>query len=97
MSSSRTHFQMYHKLAAPCRVWLGNDRFILTIGKGAMYLEPDGYNTSLLLSHVFHVPDLHGNLLSVSQLTAKCCNIEFIHDGCRFIDTRDKHIVGSRK
>ncbi len=95
MSSSRAHFQMYCKLAAPCRVWLGNDRFILTIGKGAMYLEPDGYNTLLLLSHVFHVPDLHSNLLSVSQLTAKCCNIEFIHDGCHFIDTRDKHIVGN--
>ncbi|KAI0753735.1 hypothetical protein C8Q74DRAFT_1211000, partial [Fomes fomentarius] len=86
MSSSRVHFQTYRKLATPRRVWLGDEHFILAIGEGAMYLEPDGYNASLLLLRVFHVPDLHGNLLSVSQLTAKCCNIEFIHDGCCFVD-----------
>ncbi|KAI0788228.1 hypothetical protein C8Q74DRAFT_1196134, partial [Fomes fomentarius] len=41
MSSLRAQFASYHKLSTPRHVWLGDERYILAIGEGSIYLELD--------------------------------------------------------
>ena len=71
MSSHRNWFQMYQDISPPKKVWLGNNHYILTTGIGQLHLEMDlgGGKKGLIIIHSAHyVPDISGNLLSVSYL-----------------------------
>ncbi|KAI0689407.1 hypothetical protein C8T65DRAFT_588695, partial [Cerioporus squamosus] len=68
----------YCVLPEPKRIWLGDDCYILAVGVGSMYLDLVNHDSPILVSHVFHVPDLHGNLLSVSHLVSGSYTIKFI-------------------
>ncbi|KAI0704200.1 hypothetical protein C8T65DRAFT_555937, partial [Cerioporus squamosus] len=85
----------YRELPEPKRVWLGDDRYILAVGSGSMYLDLDDSDTPVLVSRVFHVPELHGNLLSVSRLATSGYTIKFVENGCRIVSDSDDSIVGT--
>ena len=95
MSSERHKFCSYRKLASPKRVWLGDERYILAVGEGSMYLDLDGHASPILIQRVFHVPNLHGNLLSVSRLAAGGYTVKFVEDGCHFVDDGSASTVGT--
>ncbi|TFY53550.1 hypothetical protein EVJ58_g9393 [Rhodofomes roseus] len=95
MSSQREWFLNYSPLASPKRVWLGDKRYILAIGIGQVALTADlgnGKKRTALLQGVYHVPDLNGNLLSVSHLTKRGYSVSFTTSGCRIQNTEGQLI-----
>ncbi|KAH9829601.1 uncharacterized protein C8Q71DRAFT_682685, partial [Rhodofomes roseus] len=85
----------YSPLASPKRVWLGDKRYILAIGIGQVALTADlgnGKKRTALLQGVYHVPDLNGNLLSVSHLTKRGYSVFFTTSGCRIQNTEGQLI-----
>ena len=91
MSAQRDKYSSYRKLPMPKRVWLGDERYILAIGIGTMYLDVDDVDHPILLLHVLHVPDLHGNLISVSRLTSNGNKVSFLKGtDCRIDDANGK-------
>ena len=57
----------YRELSKPKKVWMGDKRYIYAIDVGqvkiAMYQK-----TIYLVQNMYYIPDLNGNLLSVSYL-----------------------------
>ncbi|OBZ71294.1 Retrovirus-related Pol polyprotein from transposon TNT 1-94 [Grifola frondosa] len=88
MSSQRDWFIHYTSLSSPKRVWLGDERFILAVGIGqisaTVHLD-DGKTRTVIIPGVYHVPDLNGNLLSVSHLTRRGYSVNFGDAGCRIL------------
>ena len=70
MSTHCNWFSMYQKLNPPQKVWLGDDRYILAVGKGHIALEMilGDRTVPAIIQKVLHVPDIQRNLLSVSTL-----------------------------
>jgi hypothetical protein len=71
MSSQRDLFLSYWKLITPKPIRLGDDSIIYTYGIGTVSLSFN-LNESKhegMIKDVYHVPNLQGNLLSVSSLT----------------------------
>ncbi|TFK77686.1 hypothetical protein K466DRAFT_508205, partial [Polyporus arcularius HHB13444] len=95
MSSQRARFLSYRELREPVRVWLGDDRYIFAVGVGSMQLDLDDSPAPVLATRVFHVPELHGNLLSVSRLASSGLSVRFVKDGCRIVDDKTDDIVGT--
>ncbi|TFK78889.1 hypothetical protein K466DRAFT_506563, partial [Polyporus arcularius HHB13444] len=95
MSSQRARFATYRRLQEPMRVWLGDDRYILAVGVGSMYLDLNDHRAPVLISRVFYVPELHGNLLSVSRLASGGLTVQFVEHGCRIVDDKADIIVGT--
>ncbi|CDO75139.1 hypothetical protein BN946_scf184772.g6 [Trametes cinnabarina] len=95
MSSERVRFCSYRTLRTPHRVWLGDKRYIHAVGEGSMYLDLDNCDNPVLISRVYHVPELHGNLLSVSCLAASGYTIAFVENGCRIVSDDNGAKVGS--
>lgn len=95
MCSQRDWFVSYAPLAAPKRVWLGNERFILATGIGsiALRLTRNGGHETAIFPDVYHVPDLNGNLLSVSYFARKGYSVSFEQDGCSILDTSGSPIA----
>ncbi|KAI0326242.1 hypothetical protein GY45DRAFT_1225128, partial [Cubamyces sp. BRFM 1775] len=85
----------YHELPDAKRVWLGDDRYILAVGTGSMYLDLHGSDSPVLVSRVFYVPELHGNLLSVSRLAASGYSVKFVKDGCQVVSQASDTVVGT--
>ena len=89
MTSRRDFFASYRPLVTPKRVWLGDERFILAVGIGAVRLSlSDSHSLSpldVLVPSVYHVPELNGNLLSVSSLVAHGHHVNFDQGGCTII------------
>jgi transposase InsO family protein len=63
----------------PVKVWLGDNSYILAIGEGSVDIELRVGNQKISgkIQKVLHVPDLHGNLLSVSYLTQHGLKVAF--------------------
>ncbi len=95
MSSQRNKFCSYRALPEPRRVWLGDEWYNLAMGTGSMYLDMDDCTAPILLTRVFYVPELHGNLLSVSQLVSTKLTIKFVNNGCHVLDNHDGATVGT--
>ena len=96
MSSRRDWFINYQKLSSPVRVWLGDERYILAVGIGQIQLDMDIGNgklrTSMLMPQgVYHVPDLNGNLISVSRLAERGHAFSFHDNICEI--TKDGHVA----
>jgi len=88
MSSHRDWFQSYQPLKPPCKVWLGDNSYILAQGVGQILvrMRADHKWSRILLQDVLHVPDLHGNLLSVSALARRGARIQFLNETCEIVD-----------
>jgi len=87
MSSQQKWFITYEKLLELRRVWLGDEHFILAVGTGRVQLTVtvDGHNSEYILSDVYHVPSLNGNLLSVSALNRHGYNLNFASLRCQLM------------
>jgi hypothetical protein len=84
MSSQRNLFLSYRKLHTPKSIRLGDDSTIYAYGIGTISLE---FNLNerkheATIKEVYYVPDLQGNLLSVSALTKRGYTFIFDFDGC---------------
>ena len=57
------------------KVKLGNDTHITVMGKGIIKMKVNGLMH--VITHVYYVPELKNNLLSIGQLQKKGCTSEF--------------------
>jgi hypothetical protein len=71
MSSQRDLFLSYQKLISPKSVRLGNDSIIYAyrIGTVSLSFNLNESKHKGIIKDVYHIPNLQGNLLSVSALT----------------------------
>src|SRR5882762_6849211 len=92
MSSHRDWFQAYSLLKTPRKIWLGDNTFILAHGVGhiPIHMCADHKWNRAILQDVLYVPDLHGNLLSVSALTQHGAQVHFAPKSC---EIRDKNSI----
>ncbi|THH12525.1 hypothetical protein EW146_g7606 [Bondarzewia mesenterica] len=88
MSSKRYWFHTYRELETPRKVWLGDNSYIIATGIGRILTEMCANRrwSRVILQDVLHVPDLHGNLLSVPQLASRGARVQFIGDRCEIFD-----------
>ena len=88
MSSKRSWFHTYRELAAPRRVWLGDNSSIEAVGVGQILTEmcAAGHWSHVMLQDVLYVPKLHGHLMSVPQLAQRQAHVHFINDNCAIRD-----------
>jgi len=91
MSSHQDWFQTYSQLDTPCKVWLGDNTFILAHGIGCIpiHMHADHKWNQVILQDVLHVPDLHGNLLSMSALMQRGAHVHFAAKTCKIHDKND--------
>jgi hypothetical protein len=84
LSSRKERLNDYTEIP-PRNVYLADNRVIVAKGMGTvrLKLKVNGEERDHILQDVLHVPDLHGNLLSVSKIVA--CRFEIIFSGSRCI------------
>jgi hypothetical protein len=90
MSSQGNLLLSYRKLITPKPVRLGDDSIIYAYGIGTVSISFN-LNESKhegMIKDVYHVPDLQGNLLSISALTKRGYKFVFDPDGCRITNTK---------
>ncbi|KAG8842419.1 hypothetical protein FRB96_005428 [Tulasnella sp. 330] len=73
MSPDVALFSNYHEHNPPLKIHLaGQDKWIPAVGEGTLTVHgvlPDASTVKLIFPHVLHAPDLHGTLISESELT----------------------------
>ena len=101
MSSNRCWFISLQELSTPRRVWLGDESYILATGIGRIFItltHPNGSSLSACLTDVYYVPELHGNLFSVSRVTQTGHIVNFMPRGhCEIIDAKTHALYGTAK
>jgi hypothetical protein len=94
MCSHRSWFTSFTPLSNHTKVVLGDDSSIPATGTGRirvrMYAE--GKWIKSVLQDVLYVPDLQGNLLSVSRLTSRGAEVRFVDKSCQVYD-RQKSLI----
>jgi hypothetical protein len=96
MSSQRNWFHMYWDITPPKKVWLGDERYILATGIGQLHLEMSlggGKKCLTIIRTAYYVPNLSGNLISVSYLTKRGYSVNFNNSQCR-IFTKSSELCG---
>ncbi len=85
MCSNRSWFTQFSPLSPPIEVALGDNSIIPATGMGRVHMRMQANNqwNEVILQDVLFMPDLHGNLLSVTQLTAQGGEIRFKDHFCR--------------
>ena len=81
-------FHHYSPLVNPMDVVLGDDSAIQATGVGciSVHMHAEGKSLPAVLQDILHVPELHGNLLSVSHF-AKCgSEMRFVREGCSILN-----------
>jgi Reverse transcriptase (RNA-dependent DNA polymerase)/GAG-pre-integrase domain/Integrase core domain len=88
MSSRCDWFRHYTPLAKPIKVVLRDDSAIPAVGIGRLFVRmyTGSQWTRAILQDVLHVPDLHGNLLSVSHFDCRGHEVRFADNGCQLLD-----------
>ncbi|KAI0667431.1 hypothetical protein C8Q78DRAFT_958638, partial [Trametes maxima] len=85
----------FKALERPKRVWLGDERYIFATGIGSvsLLLEQDGKHDKAIVPGVYYVPDLDGNLLSVSHFVRRGYTVNFEKGGCSIVNSSGDHIA----
>ena len=75
-------------LSTPVNIALGDNSSIQGTGVGhiTVSMKVAGNWHCAVLQDVFYVPELHGNLLSVSQLAHHGVDVHFAKGGCQIYD-----------
>ena len=84
MSSNREWFSHFSSLSSPIPIALGDNSTIYGTGVGHVVVGVkvnDSWQRAIL-EDVLYVPELHGNLLSVAQLTRRGNAVHFTNKGC---------------
>ena len=100
MSSHRSWFQMYQDISPPKKGWLGDNHYILTKGIGQIHLEMDlggGKKGLIIICSMYYVPDISGNLLSVSYLIKRGYSVNFNNNKCHILCKQDQELCGIAK
>ena len=87
---------MYRDISPPKKVWLGDERYILTMGIGQLHLEMDlggGKKGLTIIWTAYYVPNLSGNLISVSYLTKRGYSVNFNDNRCH-IFSKSQELCG---
>ena len=96
MSSQRNWFHMYRDISPLKKVWLGDERYILATGIGQLHLEMNlsgGKKCLTIIRTTYYVPNLSGNLISISYLTKQGYSVNF--DNCQcWIFTKSGKLCG---
>ena len=90
MCSHRHWFRHFTPLPKPIKVVLGDNSSIPATGTGRILVRMNtgnGYQNAVL-QDALYVPDLNGNLLSVSHFTCRGSEIRFAGEGCQLLDQR---------
>ena len=90
MCSNRGWFTQFKTLASPINIVLGDNSSIQGTGVGriAVRMMAGGKWIHTVLQDVLYVPELHGNLLSVSQLAQRGADVRFAKGGCQIYDQK---------
>jgi hypothetical protein len=88
MCAHRNWFHQYSSLSSPIDVVLGDDSSIqaTSVGRISVCMSANGMSSPAILQNVLHVPELHGNLLSVSQFARHGSEIRFVSKGCSILN-----------
>jgi hypothetical protein len=88
MCSNQKWFQQYSPLTKDIPVILGDNSAIQGVGQGHVHVRMRAGNewNEVILQNVLYVPDLHGNLLSISHLTSRGANVRFAGQSCQIYD-----------
>ena len=80
----RKHFFDTYEPISGRKVFMGDNDMIEAVGKGSILMEirVKGRARSIRMHDVFHVPDLHSNLVSVSKLISRGLKVQFNLLGC---------------
>ncbi|UYV76700.1 hypothetical protein LAZ67_14001823 [Cordylochernes scorpioides] len=91
MCSSRDSFDHFEE-TAPVKITLANGGFIEALGKGKVKLECSGKNgpVTLSLEDVLFVPELNGNLFSISRCTGKYNIVNFKYRKAEIVNLHTK-------
>src|SRR5258705_9774256 len=97
MSSHCDWFLAYRPLENPIKVWLGDNSYILGQGVGRISLQTpvDGTKQHVILEDVLYIPELYGNLLSVSAFAKRGARIHFFDSKCEVVTKADQTICVS--
>ncbi|KAA1475545.1 hypothetical protein DENSPDRAFT_783530, partial [Dentipellis sp. KUC8613] len=78
----------YEEFDKPLAVWLGDNSSIdaLGVGRIPVFMRAAGETHKVILQDVLYVPDLHGNLISVSHLTKRGACVQFSESSCQIFD-----------
>ena len=81
-------FHHYSPLSSPMDIVLGDDSAIQATGVGhiSVCMHAEGKSLPTVLQDVLHVPELHGNLLSVSHFAKHGSEMHFVSEGCSILD-----------
>src|SRR6266702_4795510 len=90
MCSNHKWFTHFTPLLTPVKIVLGDNSSIQGTGVSRIDVEmkAKGQWNRAVLQDVLYVPELHGNLLSVSQLARRAANVRFAKGGCQIHDQR---------
>ena len=100
MSCQQNWFKTYHPLSPPQHVVIGNGKAIFTIGIGRIGLNLDVGNGQMkytVLTDVYHVPELDGNLLSISYLASRNFYATFGPDSCTILADNETVAIGYKQ
>jgi len=100
MCSHRDWFVRYSPLTSPINVALGDNSIAQATGVGhvPVSMRANGKWQPAVLQDVLHVPALHSNVLSVSQLAHRGAETRFVDQGCHILDQRkDLACEGKRR
>jgi hypothetical protein len=90
MSSQHNLFLSYHTLNTPKPVRLSNDSiiYVYRIGTVSLVFNLNKSKYEGMIKEVYHVPNLQGNLLSISALTKQGYKFIFNLDICQITDVK---------
>jgi Pol polyprotein/LTR polyprotein gag-polypeptide-like protein len=88
MSSNHHWFHIFTHLSTPITIFLGDNSTIHATGIGHIHVHMQANQEwhHAILQDVLFVPDLHGNLLSVTHVTRCGANIQFVGQACHILD-----------
>ena len=95
MSCHWNWFHTYQEISPPKKVWLGNDHYILAKGIGQLHLKMNlegGKKGLTIIRSAYYIPNISGNLLSVSYLLKQGFSINFNNDECRILCNKDQEL-----
>ena len=89
MMPNRSWFTQFSPLSTPIVIALGDNSVIRGIGVGCVTVKLQVHGTwqPAVLQDVLYIPELHGNLLSVAQLTRRGYDVCFSKDNCKLLDS----------
>ena len=89
MTCQSKWFMTYRQLVPPQSITIGNGTSIPAVGIGCIHINlklDGGHTVTTIICDVYYVPDLDGNLLSISYLAELNFEVTFGHDSCQILD-----------